>query len=120
MTCKNDKKNREDARMYARIHGIREITVKYEGAEENIVSRLPDVSTGGMFITTAKMFPEGAVLNLWFRLELTGREVRTRAEVRYCVPGVGVGVEFVGIQTQAVSAILAEIKLAGNARSSND
>jgi hypothetical protein len=50
------------------------------------------------------------VLNLPFRPELTGAEIQTRGEVRYCRPGVGLGVEFVGIADSAVRAILAEIE----------
>jgi hypothetical protein len=51
------------------------------------------------------------VLNLKFRLALTGAEIQTRCEVRYCLPGVGVGVEFVGISPQDVSEIEREIEL---------
>lgn len=71
-----------------------------------------------MFINTARKFPEGAVLNLRFRLELTGAEVQTRGEVRYCLPGVGVGVgvEFIRMPDSAVRAILAEIESASHAK----
>jgi hypothetical protein len=37
-------------------------------------------------------------------------EVQTRGEVRYCLPGIGIGVEFVGIRPEAVSAIEREIR----------
>src|SRR5262249_1020566 len=71
----------------------------------------PDLSTRGMFISTTRVFPEGAVLNLRFRLAHTGTEVETRSEVRYCLPGVGVGVEFIGISAEAVLEIEREIAL---------
>ena len=50
-----------------------------------------------MFISTARTFPEGAVLNVRFRLALTGASVRARGEVRYSLPGVGIGLEFVDL-----------------------
>jgi hypothetical protein len=90
--------------------------VKYEGADESVLTRVPDISTGGMFINTPRKFPEGAVLDLRFRLEYTGAEVQTRGEVRYCLPGAGVGVEFIGIPESALRAILAEIRSATRAR----
>lgn len=94
-----------------RVHSLRDITVNYEGHSEEIAVRPPDVSCRGMFISTTHRFPEGAVLNLKFRLALTGAEIRTRAEVRYCLIGVGVGVEFVGISRQATTEIEREINL---------
>ena len=83
----------------------------YEGYSEAIVTRPPDISTRGMFINTGSTFPEGAVLNVRFRLAISDVEVRSRAEVRYCLPGVGVGVEFVDISPAAVAAIEKEIEI---------
>ncbi len=99
------------ARFASRIHSVREISVNYEGHDETFAIRPPDVSAQGMFINTSRTFPEGAVLSLQFRLELSGAEVCTRSEVRYCLPGVGVGVEFVGISPAAIRIIEREIKL---------
>jgi len=67
--------------------------------------RPPDLSAQGIFINTAPEFPDGAVLSVRFRLGITGVEIRARAEVRYSLPGVGVGVEFVEISSAAVQAI---------------
>jgi hypothetical protein len=111
-------KNWNSPRLAQRFSSLRELSVSYEGFSEDIVTRPPDVSTRGMFINTSRRFPEGAVLNVNFRLALTGVEVRSRCEVRYCLPGVGVGVEFVGISPEAVRAIEEEVKL-GNGRSRN-
>ena len=74
-------------------------------------SPAPICSKIWMFFNTATRFPEGAVLNLRFRLALTGAEIRTRCEVRYCLPGVGVGVEFIGISPEAVRKIEREVQL---------
>jgi hypothetical protein len=68
-----------------------------------------------MFINTSRNFPEGAVLNVQFRLAETGVEIRTRCEVRYCLAGVGVGVEFVEISSDAVRSIEKEIR-SGNGK----
>lgn len=114
MSDRNAPKDWDTSRFGKRIHSIGEITVKYEGADDPVVTRVPDISTGGMFINTSRRFPEGAVLDLRFRLEFTGAEIQTRGEVRYCLPGVGVGVEFIGIPESAIRAILAEIESSGH------
>ena len=90
----------------------------YEGYSETIATRPPDISTRGMFINTNRTFPEGAVLNVQFCLAYSGVEIRSRAEVRYCLEGVGVGVEFVEISTEAVAAIEKEIAF-GSGQSSS-
>jgi PilZ domain len=113
MSPGNDPKRWSLARLAPRISTLRELSVTYEGYSEEVALRPPDVSTQGMFINTSRNFPEGAVLNVQFRLGHTGAEIITRAEVRYCLPGVGVGVEFVEISDQAVDAIEKEIRLQG-------
>ncbi|HXW56314.1 MAG TPA: PilZ domain-containing protein [Candidatus Cybelea sp.] len=100
-----------DSRVARRISTVRELSVIYEGRSEEIALRPPDISARGMFINTRHHFPEGAVLNVQFRLGQTGTEVTTRAEVRYCLPGVGVGIEFVNISEQALEAIEKEVNL---------
>ena len=89
----------------ARFSSLRDLCVTYEGHSENVLTRSPDLSTRGMFINTNRTFPEGAILNVRFRLVHSGVEIRTRAEVRYCLAGVGVGVEFVEISPEAARAI---------------
>lgn len=99
-------------RTAARFSSLRDLSVTYEGRSEKVLTRSPDLSARGMFINTSHTFPEGAVLNVNFRLALSGVEIRTRAEVRYCLPGVGVGVEFVEISLEAARAIEEERKRA--------
>jgi hypothetical protein len=72
-----------------------------------------------MFVNTARNFAEGAVLNLKFMLSLSGVEIKTRCEVRYCLKGVGIGVEFVGISPDAVEDIEREIELCANQAKAN-
>jgi hypothetical protein len=111
MTYKRVTKEWETERLALRIHSIRQIAVQYEGTEERIISRVPDVSTTGMFINTSRQYAEGAVLNLSFCLALSGLEVNVRGEVRYSLPGVGVGVQFVDIPENAIHSIERELQL---------
>jgi hypothetical protein len=97
------------ARAAPRISTLRELSVNYEGRSEDVALKPPDISTRGMFINTRRNFPEGAVLNVQFRLGQTGTQITTRAEVRYCLPGVGVGIEFVEISEEGIRAIEEEI-----------
>jgi PilZ domain len=111
MTFKRVKKDWDTARLALRIHSIRQIAVQYEGTDERVISRVPDVSTSGMFINTSRQYPEGAVLNLSFCLALSGVEVQARGEVRYTLPGVGVGVQFIDISENAIHSIEQETRL---------
>ncbi|MGA7783424.1 MAG: PilZ domain-containing protein [Candidatus Acidiferrales bacterium] len=88
----------------------RELFIAYEGYTEEISHRPPDLSVQGMFIQTAHTFPEGAVLKVRFRLARSLYEVMARGEVRYCLAGVGIGIEFVEISAEARHAIQEEIQ----------
>ncbi|HET7105679.1 MAG TPA: PilZ domain-containing protein [Candidatus Acidoferrum sp.] len=109
----------QGVRRAARVHCVREISLSREGHDELIRIKAPDLSSTGMFITAVGSFPEGTVLNLKFRLAATGVEVRTRCEVRYCLPGVGIGVEFVGLSSEAAEDIENELALNGEAPERN-
>lgn len=93
------------ARRHARHPAYRDLEIVYEGYSERIPSRPPDLSARGMFINTTQQFPEGAVLKLSFLLGRSSREIKARGEVRYCLPGVGVGVEFIDISPECQQAI---------------
>ena len=88
----------------------RELLISYEGYSEQIPLRPPDLSVQGMFIQTARHFHEGAVLKVQFRLANSLYEVNVRAEVRYCLRGVGIGIEFVDISPEASRAIRDELR----------
>ena len=105
----NGRNQELQSRQAARLASLRDLSVTYEGYSESVVTRPPDLSPRGMFINTSRNFPEGAVLNVRFRLGQSDVEIATRAEVRYCLPGVGVGVEFVDISPEAARAIENEI-----------
>lgn len=98
------------SRLAPRTGSFHDLSVTYEGYSEDVITRPPDISTRGMFINTNRSLPEGAVLNVRFRLTHSGVEIRSRCEVRYCLAGVGVGVEFIDIEPDAVRAIEDETK----------
>jgi len=102
---KNEIKGNGTPRRDVRYPQLSELSMIYEGLSEDIVIRPPDLSSHGMFINTGKEFAEGSVLKLRFRLSRSGILVETRCEVRYCLKGVGVGVEFVGITPEFTRAI---------------
>jgi hypothetical protein len=93
----------------ARYPQLSELSMVYEGHTEEVSVRPPDLSPHGMFINTSKEYPQGAVLKLRFRLSRTGVLIQTRCEVRYCLKGVGIGVEFVDASPEAIRAIEEEI-----------
>ena len=68
-----------------------------------------EISPHGMFVNTVKRFPDGAILKLRFRLSRSGIEVHACGEVRYCLADVGIGVEFIGLSPEYLSAIEEEI-----------
>jgi len=108
----HERKRTTYGRQAPRLSSLRDLSVTYEGHSESVVTRPPDLSTHGMFINTRRDLPEGAVLNVRFRLGHSDVEISARAEVRYCLPGVGVGVEFIDISPEAVRAI--EVELGAN------
>lgn len=61
-------------------------------------------------MNTSTHFPVGAILNLQFRLTQSNLEVQTCREVCYCLPGIGIGVEFVGLGAEAAEAIKKELE----------
>jgi hypothetical protein len=99
-----------EQRQEPRVHGLRQITVLYEGRKEKILIKPPDLSAHGMFISTNRIFPEGAVLKLRFQLAHSGIEIEARGEVRYCLPEVGVGIEFLGLSEAAEREIALEVE----------
>jgi hypothetical protein len=101
--------SRISSRSADRFRGYSDLSIVYEGSSEEIPVKVPDVSTTGMFINTARHFPEGAVIKVHFRLLRSDHEVNARAEVRYCLSGVGVGVQFVDISPDDQAAIEAEL-----------
>jgi hypothetical protein len=101
---------REAGRNWPRYSNLKDLSVSYEGRSEIFPVRLPDISPAGMFINTAADFPEGAILKVSFRLVRSNRPIDVRCEVRYCLAGVGVGVEFIGMVSANRLAIAKELR----------
>ena len=97
-----------EQRVEGRHTCCRDLHVVYEGFGRHVEVRAPDLSTQGMFINTPQVFPEGTVLKIRFRLGHSGKMIQTRAEVRYCLPSVGVGVEFIDLPEEMRAAIAEE------------
>ncbi|MGH9775522.1 MAG: PilZ domain-containing protein [Candidatus Acidiferrales bacterium] len=104
-------------RQFRRSSYLRDLSVLYEGGQA-ISLHAPDISPQGMIINTSDELPEGAVLKVSFRLPRSDFEVNVRCEVRYYLPGIGVGVEFVDISAEAREAIEQETSTAGDAPAS--
>jgi hypothetical protein len=109
MSSTTRRKRGTPTRLQPRYAAYRDLAVTYEGHSEEIPVRAPDISTHGMFVNTSRSFPEGAVLCIDFRLARMDVPVKVRGEVRYCLPGVGVGVEFVDLSPEAQRAIEEEM-----------
>jgi hypothetical protein len=93
-----------------RFQTLSEVHLKYEGWPNELSVRPPDLSAHGMFVNTTTHFPEGAVVKLRFRLTGLNGEVQTRCELRHCLPGAGIGVEFVRLKSEAAQAIQTELR----------
>lgn len=98
-------------RQHKRYPYLQDLTAVYEGYDA-ISTRAPDLSSRGMFLNTTHELPEGSVLKLKFRLPRSNVAISTRAEVRYCLPGVGVGLEFIEMSDEAQRAIEEELAMA--------
>ena len=97
-------------RTETQMQHVSQLHLSYEGTGCEIPVRPPDISPHGMFVNISTHFPEGAIVQLRFRLTRSNVEVQTRGEVRYCLPGIGIGVEFVGMDPKDVRAIEKECK----------
>ena len=100
---------KQDAREVERVEFPSELSVVYEGASEDVPVHPSDLSIHGMFIHTPKYFPEGTVLKIQFRLRKIDFLVKVRGEVRHCIPGTGVGVQFLDLTEEAGWAIEQEL-----------
>ena len=108
-----DKKVPERAisRNWPRYSYVKDLSLTYEGYGEEVQLQTPDISLQGMFIHTSLVFPEGAVITVKFRLHRLNFLVSARCEVRYRLPGVGIGVEFVEMSLDAQQAIREDLGL---------
>jgi len=88
----------------------RDLKIVYDGMANVVDKRSPDLSTSGMFINTPHPYPTGAQIRLRFDLLRTGINVEAMGNVRYCLLGIGVGVQFVNLPEYARAAIEKELE----------
>jgi hypothetical protein len=86
-----------------------DLRLTYEGSSTELSIRVPDISPKGMFVNTTQQFPEGTVLKVGFRLPKSGVAIHARAEVRYFLKDVGIGLEFIGLDEPSREAIEREM-----------
>jgi hypothetical protein len=72
--------------------------IAWRGRSGASVGTITTVSLGGLFISTDDPPERGTTLKLLF--DAPGGEIRARADVRYVVPGQGMGVQFVNMSYQ--------------------
>jgi hypothetical protein len=87
-----------------------DLKIVYDGKTDIVDERSPDLSTSGMFINTPHPYPTGAQIRLRFDLLRTGVFVQALGDVRYCLPGIGIGVLFVNLPESARAAIEKELE----------
>jgi PilZ domain len=81
-----------ERRRSARIELSKGVWVAWQGGGQRFVSRVFELSIGGVFIPTADQPAVGTVVKLIF--EVAGGDVHAPAVVRHIVVGLGMGVEF--------------------------
>jgi Tfp pilus assembly protein PilZ len=89
----------------------RDLKIVYDGMASVGNRRSPDLTSSGMFINAPRAYPAGARLRLRFELLRTGINVEVPGEVRYCLPGIGIGVQFVDLPEHARAAIERELEI---------
>ena len=97
-----------EKRRYSRVEIPKGMWVAWEGSGQRLVSRVFDLSLGGVFIPTLEPPPVGTSIKLVF--EMSGRDIRARAIVRRTVSGSGMGVEFVAMGYQERGILLRLLK----------
>jgi hypothetical protein len=93
-----------EKRRSPRVELPKGVWVAWQGGDQRFVSRVFDLSKGGVFIPTANLPPVGTVVRLTF--ELPDGEVYAPAVVRHTVPGRGMGVEFAAAEDGDVVRIV--------------
>ncbi|SRR5260370_28795253 len=68
-----------------------------------LATRINDVSITGAFIDCRTSFPVGSTLTMKFRAG--SAQVVADAEVRYCMPQIGMGVRFLNLKPEYLDAI---------------
>ena len=57
-----------------------------------------DISEGGLFVSAIQFFEEGSVVAL--TIPLGEEKITVKAQVKYCQPGIGIGLMFIGLNDE--------------------
>jgi hypothetical protein len=106
-------------REYQRLTYFDGLTIRIEEGQDSVKPKTLDISQSGMFLNTEYLFPEGTMLEISFTLPVTKYVINVRAEVRYSLPGTGVGVKFTQISAEDRQAIEREISAARSCSNQN-
>lgn len=85
-------------RKYPRIDLPKGIAVGWRGGAKFGTSSISSVSLGGVFIATPDPPGAGSMLALIF--DVPAGEVRARGIVKRCIPGEGMGVQFINMSPE--------------------
>ena len=88
----------QDGRRYPRSKLQKQILVAWKNGTQKYVSRVENLSLGGLFMCTSQSFPVGTSLQLLFNAP--EGEVRVRAIVRNLSPGRGMGLAIVSMEPE--------------------
>lgn len=57
-----------------------------------------DISEGGLFISAIQCFEKNEVIEV--AIPMKGEKITVKAEVKYCQPGIGVGIAFIDLNDE--------------------
>jgi len=97
----------DERRSYDRSRLI--VDVFFDGKDATGVASTRDLGPGGLYLNTQADLPQGALLLL--RIPFARKQIVVNAEVVYCNPGRGVGLQFQGLSEE--DQALLETGLAG-------
>lgn len=96
-------KDTREKRLSPRVELPKGVWVAWQGSGQRFVSRVCDLSIGGVFIPTADLPPVGTAVKLIF--ELPDGDVHAPAVVRHTMVGRGMGVEFAAMDDDNLARI---------------
>jgi len=92
----------KERRAVKRISYICEVECE-GGGRSRFATRITDLSTNGAFIDSITAFAPGSFIKLKFRIKDV--VIETAAEVRYSMPQIGMGVRFLTLMPEHISAL---------------
>jgi hypothetical protein len=90
-------KTTAERRAAKRVSYLCEVECQGAGASR-MNTRINDLSTTGVFVDSMTSFPEGTILTIKFKLRDT--EITVNGEVRYCMPQIGMGIQFIDLRPE--------------------